>query len=132
MVGLSLLPRFKDKLIEVNLRSFVKDISSASRRNSFYLLERFQNISHLFKINQVDWTLFRYLYSSEYLQMTFTDDKLFNFQIKNLLNELLIMDNWIRRKPSLYNDSWGCPRCGNKKETNEHVWACSKASTVLE
>src|SRR5918911_4540824 len=63
--------------------------------------------------------------------LSIKQDKNKAFCIKKLYNELPTMEILKKRKPKVYKDDFLCPRCGDKKETINHLWLCSKADNDI-
>jgi ribonuclease HI len=122
-------PLYKGIEIEVNLRRFLKDITSAKEIVTFLQQKRMLK----YNVHRIDWMNTMNIINDDEASTStsFKSSYVKSKKVKLLIEELPTLDFLKTTKPSIYDDSWNCPYCNNN-ETFLHVWTCAHHVNHLE
>ena len=122
-------PLYKGIEIEVNLRRFIKDITSAKEIVTF--LHQKRNVKY--NTCRIDWlNTAKIINGDEAVSSTsFNSSYIKSKKVKLLLEELPTLDFLKATKPKLYDNTWQCVFCG-QNETFNHIWTCSHHVTLFD
>ena len=116
--------------IDIGPRKFMKEVENLEKKLKFDNLNRIQELGDVDK--QITLEFIDYKEEKQDLGFfSLKDDNIKSFRIKKLFNELPVMENLKKRKPTVYKPNTKCPRCHNKEETISHLWECSKANNDI-
>jgi len=122
-------PLYKGVEIEVNLRRFLRDITSSKEIYTFLQQKRMLK----YNICRIDWLNTMAIINGDEASLTtsFKSSYVKSKKVKLLIEELPTLDFLKTTKPKVYDDSWNCPFCNNN-ETFLHVWTCAHHVTRFE
>ena len=115
-------PLYKGIEIEVNLRRFLKDVTSTKEIFTFFNQKRFLKYNTL----RVDWLATAAIIKGDDSTSStlFKSSYVMSKKVKLLMEELPTLDFLKCTKSHLYYSSWNCPYCHNDESFN-HIWTCS-------
>ena len=122
-------PLYSEIEIEVNLRKFLKDITSSKEILSFFNQKR--NLKY--NTVRIDWLATTAIIKGDEASSatSFKSSYVKSKKVKLLMEELPTLDFLKCTKPTIYDDSWNCLFC-HHNETFNHIWTCSHHVTSFE
>jgi hypothetical protein len=114
-------PLYKGIEIEVNLRKFLKDITTTKEIYTF--LQQKRNLKY--NTVRIDWLATTAIINDDEAtsSTSFKSSYIKSKKVKLLIEELPTLDFLKSTKPKVYDNNWTCPFCSNE-ETFNHVWTC--------
>jgi ribonuclease HI len=123
-------PMYKGMEIESNIRSFVKDVTTAREILAFVNQKR--NIKY--NKHRIDWLATTDVIKGDESSAvtSFSASYYKSKRVKLFLEELPTLDFLKATKPDLYPSDWMCPFCHTCDETFIHLWTCSHHLNLME
>jgi ribonuclease HI/endonuclease/exonuclease/phosphatase family metal-dependent hydrolase len=120
------LPVWKDIVIDIATRSFVKEVNQKQNICKWSMQKRIQRTfkEQLQRSDNYSWKTLWTNISTKGTWTSFKDSKRRSFLLKLIHNELPTLDRLRIRRPDLYKQDKICPLCNKEDETRDHIFKC--------